>query len=227
MYLLLNAGRGFGKLQFVAVGPPEVFLDLATGGAEPFLTSYHDLSEVAPAELEAAAGMEQTAAYPANSVGTEDDRKQRCIRLAGIDGGRTRPRGLTPTGLTRGRCRTPAWFPHDHQVPPKSVPVLCRLRVPVGLREHLPDLQAGSGNGGACPPGLPQLIRRTPGPMDRPLLARPYGVSYVQRSALALKGSTYPPTGALSTVSTRSLPAAHAAGGTRITATRGLRADTN
>jgi len=48
--------------------------------AETFLTFYHGLLEVAQAELEAAAGMQQRCGSPANSVGTEDDRKRRCIR---------------------------------------------------------------------------------------------------------------------------------------------------
>ena len=52
-------GRDFGKLQSVGAGPPEVFVDLANGGAEPFLTSHHDLLEVAQAELEAAARLQQ------------------------------------------------------------------------------------------------------------------------------------------------------------------------
>jgi len=69
----------------------------------------------------------------------------------------------------------------------------------------------GRGNGGACPTRTPPAHSADSWTDRWPLPARPYGVKYVQRSALALKGPTYPPTGALPTVSTTSLPAAHAA----------------
>jgi hypothetical protein len=57
-------GRDFNKLQSVGVGPPEVFLASANGGAETFLTSYHELLEAAQAELETAAGMQQRCRSP-------------------------------------------------------------------------------------------------------------------------------------------------------------------
>jgi hypothetical protein len=132
-------------------------------------------------------------------------------------------RGLTSTGLTRGRCRTPVWFPNHHQVTPKSVPVHRRLRVPAGLGKYLPDLLAGSGEWRCVPPpGLPQRIRRAPGSIDRPLPARSLrGVIRTTQCPDAKGRRTRPPARCWRPAS-RPCPQPHAADGTGITATRGV-----
>ena len=118
--------------------------------------------------------------------------------LAGTDGGRTRPCALTSTGLTRGRCRTPVWLPHDHQVPPKSVPVLVDYAFLSDYENTCLISRADRGNGGACPTRTPPAHSAdswtnraaTSGSALR-------GVGCTTQRADRLRGPMYSPTAAL------------------------------
>ena len=84
--------------------------------------------------------------------------------LAGTDGGRPRrtrtgPNGVDLSQVPAHRCGSR----NRDKFQPKSVPAHRRLRVPVGLRDHLPDLAGRVGGMDVrAPPGLAQHIRRTP-----------------------------------------------------------------
>jgi hypothetical protein len=114
-------GRDFDTLQSVGVGPPEVFLALANGGAEKFLTSQRELLEAAQAELEAAAGMQQRCRSPANSVGTDDVATDDASALADTDGGRTRRTRTDLDGVD-------SWQVPDTGVVPQSPPGPAEIR---------------------------------------------------------------------------------------------------
>ena len=92
---------------------------------------------------------------------------------------RRRPR--PPTGRSPSRSSSEAPFTVTAPVPYAAERVVAepvsadrRLRVPVRLREHLPDLVGRFGGMAVrAAPGLPQRVRRDPGPRRRPLPAGP------------------------------------------------------
>ncbi len=111
--------------------------------------------------------------WTAGRRGGHDDGMVLHAQPAGEDIGQRAGNGAGPGSTARGITVPDLGALRPGRIAAQSVPADRRLRVPVRLREHLPDLVGRFGGVDVrAAAGLPQRVRRDPGPRRRALPAR-------------------------------------------------------